>query len=161
MGFITLRIEGMDGESVDDVCSYQTGTATFELTSLSISNDLSSAYAYGQGILIWDQLSSRQLPPDEEIEIEIIWTSEAMISSGHNDFRASYGDIRTHMHSSGPFRYATATGLIKGETFKIEVKPPPPPEPYPFPYPAPYPYYNALATIGRSQHGAISIYRMR
>ncbi|MGA1865483.1 MAG: hypothetical protein ACMUHX_10510, partial [bacterium] len=103
-------------------------------------------------------------PPTEEVTIKITWTGEDEITSGHNNMRSSYGDMRMHMHTSGTFRYATATGLIKGETFEVEVKPPPPPEPYPVPYPYQPPYYPApypysYAAIGRSRTGYVSIYK--
>ena len=158
MGFLTIR-----KESIDNADGYQMGTAIIELTSLKISNNLFSAYAEGKGTLIWEQpsYSSSQQPQAEEITIFINWTSEEKISSGHNNVRSSYDDIITYVHSSGIFRYATATGLIIGETFEVEVKPPPPPQPSlyppPYPYPAPYPYSSA--TIGRSQYGFISIYK--
>lgn len=207
MGFLTINIENLTDNDDDDNCygydcyDYKWGTATIELTSFEVSGSLRSATAEGKGTLIWEQpyyypydpnyypydpyLPYPPYPypyplPTEEVTIKITWTGDSDVTSGHNNMRSTYGDMRMHMHSSGTFRYATATGLIKGETFEIEVKPPPPPEPYPvpvpvdpydpdgpylppYPYPYPSPYYPApypysYATIGRSMTGYMDIY---
>jgi hypothetical protein len=192
MGFLTISIDNWcDNDDDDDYGYGKWGTATLELTRFRVSGNLRSASAEGKGTLIWNQPYYYPYPPPpypppvipplppyppppppEEVVIKIIWTAESDMSSGHNNLRSTYGNIRTHMHSSGTFRYATATGLIKGETFEVEVKPPPPPDPYPtpipeppypypypppYPYPAPYPY--SYATIGRSITGFISIFK--
>ncbi len=181
MGILTIFIENRE---YPYNLNYILGTAIIELTSFKISGPLRSASAEGKGTLIWEKPYYYPYdpyyppdpnlippypppypppPPPEEVTIIITWTGESDMTSGHNNFRSTYGDMRTHFHSSGTYRNATATGLIKGETFEVEVKPPPPPEPYPipvpiedpedpiyippYPYPAPYPY----AIIGKSK----------
>jgi hypothetical protein len=142
--------------NIDDWCEGDSryGFANFELESLSISPDFRSAYAKGQGIIYWESPWYPYPPPQplpEEFTIEVTWTGENMVVSGHNNFRSSNGGVRTIIHACGKTRFATVTGTVTGETFEFELEAPPI-EPPPPPYP-PYPY----AGIGRNRAGFISI----
>ncbi|MGA1841627.1 MAG: hypothetical protein ACMUIU_13475 [bacterium] len=151
MGFLDIEIWNW----CDDKEKW--GYAQIELTSFSISENLRSAFAEGKGTLEWEDQNNEE-PITEEVTINIKWTGESAVSSSRVNFRSRFtafnSDFRMHLHSSGISRYGSAKGLIKGETFEIEVDAPfYPPNPYTaFPY-----YYGLNATIDKSDTGSITI----